>query len=99
MDYGNEEGDIVELILSNSFTQFLSSQPGEFTTPGFFGIVDTSPFDTVFLTASNGWLNVNQISFATSLSALPPVPEPSTWAMMMAGLAALVACGSRLRTA
>jgi hypothetical protein len=91
MNYGNEQGETLNLDLSNSFTQSLTSAPGEYTAPGFFGIVDTDPFDEVFLTTSSGWLNVNQVSYTPALGLPSPIPESSTWIMMMGGLAALAA--------
>lgn len=89
VNYG-DGSDFVHMILSNGYSQDLVSHTSDLTAPGFVGVVATTPFNTVQLTTNNGWLNVNDVSYDTSVGLPSPVPEASTWALILVGFGALV---------
>lgn len=57
----------------------------------------TSTANTITLNVGGAWLNVGDTITldVTTGSPIPPVPEPSTWAMILAGLCALGLIGRR----
>ena len=69
-------------------------------TPGFFGVISDTPFSTVTVDLNGSVTNVGFDALAFGIAAPPPapVPEPATWAIMIAGFG-LVGAAMRRRNA
>ena len=59
---------------------------------GFFGVVDSNPFNTILLTSSDRVLNLNELQFG---AAVAPIPEPATWVMLLLGFVGIALFGAR----
>lgn len=75
--------------LSNGFSTTISPTVTYPNTPEFLGFVSSDPFTTITLTvpSQQSWV-VADFGYG-SWNGVSPVPEPSTWAMLLAGIAAL----------
>jgi hypothetical protein len=84
----------VTFTLSNGGTPItLGSGGNEYNLKGFFGVVDSNPFNTILLTSSDPVLNLNELKLG---AAVAPIPEPATWIMLLLGFAGIGLFGSRL---
>ena len=83
LDYSTWNGSPVAFALSNGtlFNQASTAVSGNFTVPDFFGVKATSPFQSVMLTSPDLALNLNNVSFVSSLPSAS-VPEPETWPVL-----------------
>jgi len=81
LNYGTSNGSGVTFLLSNGDTVTLGSTGSGYSVPNFFGITDTTPFDSVLMTSPDWVLNLNNVSYGTT------IPEPATWLLLSGGLA------------
>jgi hypothetical protein len=93
LDYGTMDGADVSFLLSNgaSFTLASTGSSSGYEASELFQTTQATPFNTVLLTSPDLILNVNNISFASS------VPEPGVWATMILGLGMLGMLARRRR--
>jgi hypothetical protein len=56
---------------------------GSYAAPGFFGVTDSTPFDSVLMTSSDVVLNLNDVSYSEASST---IPEPAIWLLVAGGL-------------
>jgi PEP-CTERM motif len=88
---GDQSFDIKPANVTNIFGGFNSD--GSFNAQGHFFLVGaegTFLAETNFLAASAGFVDAGSTFAFTNVSPPPsPVPEPSTWAMMLIGFAGL----------
>lgn len=85
-------GSNVTFTLSNGETSTLGSGANAYDLKGFFGVVDNNPFNTILLTSSDTALNINELKFGASVSA---IPEPATWVMLVLGFFGIGVYGAR----
>jgi hypothetical protein len=91
LNYGTFYGAGVTFLLSNGDQVVQSSLGSYYAVPDFFGVTDSTPFDTVLVTSPDEVLNLNNVSYGATGS----VPEPAAWLLLSTGLAALLARGRR----
>jgi hypothetical protein len=95
LDYGTQDGSSTTFTVSDGtvITQ-PSTNGGSFAVPDFFGVTNSTPFNSVLVTTLDPDLNLNNISF---LPASPgsAVPEPAAWPVLAGCLGLLAA--NRLR--
>jgi hypothetical protein len=60
-----------------------SAGGGSYAVPGFFGVTDSTPFDSVLMTSSDVVLNLNNVSYSEAGST---IPEPATGLLLSGGL-------------
>ncbi len=84
-------GDIV--TFGASLYTIATAQGAEATADAY----STGLFAMKLLTPGGGYTTDNGLVFLTSFDALPPVPEPATWALLIAGCGLLVASLRRRR--
>jgi len=77
---------------NSTATVALNGYAASTTNGGFFGIIDTNAFSTVQYTADYANLFDN-VTYSTSITSA--VPEPETYAMMLAGLGLIGAIARR----
>ena len=82
----------VTFTLSNGDTLTLGSGGNAYDLKGFFGVVDSNPFNTILLTSSDPVLNLNELKLG---AAVAPIPEPATWVMLLLGFAGFGLFGAR----
>jgi hypothetical protein len=87
-NYGTFGGSSVTFLLSNGDIVTQGSTGSGYAVPNFFGVTDTSSFNSVLTTSSDFALNVNDVSFGALASTDSTVPEPATWLLLAGGLAA-----------
>ena len=87
-------GADVTFTLSNGEELTLGSGGNAYDLQGFFGVVDTNPFNTILLTSSDAVLNINALKLG---AAVAPIPEPATWAMLILGFAGIGVLAYRRR--
>ena len=61
----------------------LRAEPSPSPTSSFFGFTSDAPFSTVFLGINGDGIDLDNIQVA---DMVPPVPEPSSWALMGLGV-------------
>jgi hypothetical protein len=81
LNYDTFDGSSVTFLLSNGDSVTLGSTGSGYSVPNFFGITDTTPFDSVLMTSPDWVLNLNNVSYGTT------IPEPATWLLLSGGLA------------
>ena len=95
LNFGTFNGSSVHFLLSNGQAFTFGSAVSDFNQPykllDFFGVTDTTGFNSVLVTSSDLVLNVGNVAYGGAV----PVPEPETWALMLVGFAGL---GVALRT-
>ena len=81
--------------LSNGFTTSVSPTVAFPNSPEFLGFVSNVPFDMITLSvpSQQSWV-VTDFGYG-SYNGVVPVPEPSTWAMLLLGFAGLGYAGYR----
>ena len=91
LNVGTFSDGSVTFLLSNGHSFTLNTfGNGYETAGGFFGVTDTTAFNSVLVTSSvldpntDNILSVNEATYGISA-----VPEPSTWAMMLLGFAGI----------
>jgi hypothetical protein len=88
LDYGTFGGSNVAFTLSNADSVTLGSVPGGYGTPSFFGVTDTTPFETILLESTEtgfGGMHVNNLRGA-GIGQPAAVPEPLSLLLISAGL-------------
>jgi hypothetical protein len=83
--------------LSNGFTTTVSPTVTLGTTPTFLGFVSNVPFTTITLSVPNGQSWVVADFGVGSWNGVSPIPEPSTWVMLLLGFVGLGWAGYRQR--
>ncbi len=85
--------------VSNGFSTTVSPTVTYPSTPEFLGFVSSEPFTTITLTvpSQQSWV-VADFGYG-SWNGVSPVPEPSTWVMLLAGFAGLGFAARRRLTA
>jgi hypothetical protein len=75
------------LSITVAGVNFPVSLPSTTNTPEFIGFTSSTPFTTVGILnlGLNGNHIIDVINFTLAESTVSPVPEPSTWAMMILG--------------
>lgn len=85
-------GADVSFELSNGYTVTLPSGANAYDLKGFFGITDDKPFSSILLTSTDTALNLNALKMG---AAVPVIPEPATWVMLLLGFAGLGLFGAQ----
>jgi len=82
-------GTFTAAVLGSTFNLAFNPLPpggGPSTTPLFWGVISTAPFDQIVLTTSNdSGYGVDQVTFGGTA-----IPEPSTFALMGLGIAVVL---------
>ena len=88
LSYGTFDGSNVTFTLSNGevFTQ--TSSGSGYATKDFFGVTDTTVFQSVLVTSPDFVLNINNPSFTNA-------PEPNVWFLFTTGITGLIGYGRR----
>ncbi len=84
--------------LGNGFTTSVSDTVTYPNTPEFIGFVSNTPFTTLTISVPSQQSIVVADFALGSWNGISAVPEPSTWAMMLAGFAGLGFAGYRRKT-
>jgi hypothetical protein len=90
LNYGTFGGSAVTFALSNGDSATQGSTGSGYSVSDFIGATDSTAFSSVLVTSPDGVLNLNNVSFAVSASA---VPEPSSAALLGMSFAGVVAFG------
>lgn len=88
-DFGDiSQGNVQRTSINLAGTSYVPASTGQ-TAVRFFGFVSDTPFSTVTFrsTGTNDGFGIDNVSYAASVAAA--VPEPATWAMLIAGFAAI----------
>ena len=80
----------------NGETQTLASAGQAYDLGSFFGVTGDTPFKTILITSLNPddpALSINALQLG---AAVPPIPEPATWVMLIIGFVGMGLLGSRV---
>jgi hypothetical protein len=80
----------------NGETRTLASAGQAYDLGSFFGVTDDTPFKTILLTSLNPEDPVLSINALHMGAAVPPIPEPATWVMLIIGFVGMGLLGSRM---
>ena len=86
LNYGTFNGSDVTFLLSNGDSATLGSAGTGYAVPDFFGVTDTTPFDSVLTTSPDFVLDLNNVSYGTAGAGGSTIPEPATWLLLSGGL-------------
>jgi hypothetical protein len=87
LNYGTISGLDVDFQLSNGNGLVQGSTgSSSYAVPGFFGVIDTTPFKSVQLTSADYELNVNDVVYGSAAAT----PEPGACGLMILGLSGIV---------
>jgi hypothetical protein len=93
-NYGTFQGSGVNFALSNGDSTSLGSTGSGYATPDFFGITDTTAFDSVEVTSPDYVLNVSGVNYGDSAAT----PEPSFYGILGLGMGGLLLVARRMRS-
>lgn len=84
------------LLFSQTFTGIPDGSFGGTTAEDrFFGLTFDGGIKSIFISNSSGGIEVDHVQYGTMFAA--PIPEPDTWALLMAGLG-LIGFAARRRS-
>ncbi len=94
----DQNGALLGTIIDPTQKFFSTGGDGDFHNYRFFGATNAGGISSIFIANDNGGIEVDDLQFGLLKSG---VPEPATWAMMLAGLGGLGAAlrSSRRRSA
>lgn len=95
LNFGTFDGSIVNFKLSNGTSLNLAGSNTAYEVSSFFGVASSSSFNSILLTTADSALNINDLLFGT---AVPAIPEPSTWLLMLVGFAGMVSVSRPRKT-
>lgn len=79
-----------ETLFSNVASGFAdNSNSGETAEDRFFGVTNAAGISAIFISNSSGGMEVDHLQYGRNLVIAAPVPEPETYALMLAGLGVL----------
>jgi hypothetical protein len=92
LSFGTFDGSDVSFLLSNGDTLTLGSvASNSYLVPGFFGVTDATPFNSILVRSPDLVLDVSNIAYGAVNGG---VPEPGVWGLMVVGFGGL---GATLR--